>query len=138
MRTQIDPVTLLAYQRTEYRVDADWSLWVDQPSQALAAWHSRHGVNCSGFITAVNPRSRVLDEPGNRRRDRHLRAWLEAEGLRFLTAAGVDPDGNWPEEPGFLIAGIDQETAARLGRRYDQNAVIWSGPDAVPRLILLR
>lgn len=138
MSTRIDAETLLAYQRTEYWIDAGWSLWIDQPSEALAAWHSRHGVNCSGFIIAVNPRSRVLDEQENQRRDRGLRVWLEAKGLPFQTGAGVDRDGKWPEERGFLIAGIDQEATAGLGRRYDQNAVVWSGADAVPRLILLR
>lgn len=138
MSTRIDNATLLAYRRTEYRVDDAWSIRIDQSSRDLAIWHKCHGVSSSGFVTAVNPRSQLLDEQDNRRRHHALRARVESMGRLFLTGAGVDPDGDWPPEPGFLIAGLDQEATAELGRCFDQNAVVWAGGDAVPRLILLR
>jgi len=138
LSSRIDAATLLAYRRTEYRVDAGWSIRIDQPSGELAAWHGRHGASGSAFVSAVNPRSRLLEDEDNRRRHLDLRAWLEERGLAYLAGAGVDPEGSWPAEPGFLIAGLGQDAAARLGRRYDQNAVVWSGADAVPRLLLLR
>lgn len=138
MNSKIDGQTLQAYRRAEYRMQSGWSIWIDRISEDLAAWQTEHSVNCSGFVSAVNPRSCMLGEAENRRRHLALRAFLEGTGQAFLNGAGLDPDGRWPAEPGFLIAGLGQEAAARLGRRHDQNAVVWSAADARPRLILLR
>lgn len=129
---------LAAYRRAEYRVGAQWSLRIGQHCPALAAWQQRQAVDGSTFISAVNPRSRRLSERENRRRHRRLKAWLDEAGLRYLEGAGVDPDGDWPPEPGFLVAGLDRDSAIALGRQFDQNAVVWSGADAVPQLVLLR
>ncbi len=138
MNSKIDGQTLQAYRRAEYRMQAGWSIWIDRISPDLAAWHKTHGVSCSGFVSAVNPRSEVIVEAENSRRHLALSAWLDGQDRAFLSGAGLDPDGRWPAEPGFLIAGLGSEEAARLGRRFDQNAVVWSGADARPRLILLR
>ncbi len=34
--------------------------------------------------------------------------------------------------------GLPLEEARALGNEFEQNAIVWSGPDAVPKLILLR
>jgi hypothetical protein len=34
--------------------------------------------------------------------------------------------------------GLSLEAAKALGKKYDQNAVVWCGPDAIPELVLLR
>lgn len=41
-------------------------------------------------------------------------------------------------EPSFLLFGLPLETARPLGKKLDQNAIVWFGGDAVPELILLR
>lgn len=33
---------------------------------------------------------------------------------------------------------ISLEAAKELGARYEQNAIVWAGADAMPQLILLR
>ena len=38
----------------------------------------------------------------------------------------------------ILVLGLALEAAKSLGNAYEQNAVIWCGPDAVPSLVLLR
>jgi hypothetical protein len=35
------------------------------------------------------------------------------------------------------VLGLALEAAKSLGRRHEQNAVVWSGPDAVPQLVML-
>ncbi len=126
------------YRKAEYRVDRGPVLRVDQPSPELAQWHIRQAVDCSAFMTACNPRGQRVDERSNRRLTSQLAAVLAESGRVFVAGTGLDPSGDWPGEASFLVAGLNLPTARSLGRRFDQNAVVWSGPDAVPRLILLR
>jgi hypothetical protein len=51
---------------------------------------------------------------------------------------GADPSGQWPAERSYLAFGIDADAARELGRRFQQDAVIWIGKDAIPQLLLLR
>jgi hypothetical protein len=57
---------------------------------------------------------------------------------RMIEGAGYDPRGTWPEEKSFLVLGLDLETSRALGREFNQNAIVWAGTDAIPRLVLLR
>ena len=57
---------------------------------------------------------------------------------RIIEGTGFDPRGTWPEERSFLVLGLDLEASRALGREFKQNAIVWSGSDAIPRLILLR
>jgi len=36
------------------------------------------------------------------------------------------------------VPGLSLEASKSLGARFEQNAIVWSGADAVPQLILLR
>lgn len=138
LQSKIDAAVLAAYRRTEYRMAAGFALWIDEYNPALEAWQNRHGADCSAFVCAVNPRSQQLSHHENRVRHERLRTRLSREGLRFEEGEGIDPERSWPPEPGFLIAGMDAMQARRFGREFDQNAAIWSGPDAIPQLLLLR
>ena len=55
-----------------------------------------------------------------------------------MDGAGADPTGAWPAEKSFLALGVGEEAARNLGNCFHQDAVVWVGPDAVPRLLLLR
>ncbi|MBV8250682.1 MAG: DUF3293 domain-containing protein, partial [Comamonas sp.] len=48
------------------------------------------------------------------------------------------PQGLWPGEASVLIWGMDAPTARAWGEEWQQNAVLWCGADAVPRLLWLR
>ena len=65
------------------------------------------------------------------------------EHLRALTphvseGAGADPTGEWPPEKSYFALGIDLAKAQELGAIFQQDAVVWTDPDRVPRLLLLR
>ena len=137
-----------AYRSTLYVVDAvpiegeeseDGSvvLKIDTASPALHALHRRHGVDCSCFITACNPFSQRLDEHTNLRRQEALEAELRRRSLTFLPGAGRHPSNGWPPEPSFLVLGLALEASKNLGRHFEQNAIVWVGADAVPRLVNL-
>ena len=137
-----------AYRSTHYVVDAGAGpgegalfdpivLEIDVASPALLALHRRRGVDCSCFITACNPFSRPLDAHSNQLRQDHLAAELRHRSLAYLSGEGRHPSNGWPAEPSFLVLGLALEAAKSLGRRHEQNAIVWSGPDAVPQLVML-
>ncbi|MBP0632662.1 DUF3293 domain-containing protein [Cupriavidus sp. AcVe19-1a] len=140
MATVIDAATLRAYRETHYRVlgDAPMILRVDQASAPLAALHQALGVTCSAFITAANPFSQRCGDNANAARQQELAQDVAEMGLRSIAAAGEHPSNGWPAEPSFLVPGLSLDDARLLGGKYGQNAVVWSGADAVPRLVLLR
>ncbi|NSX16782.1 DUF3293 domain-containing protein [Cupriavidus taiwanensis] len=140
MASAIDDATLQAYRETHYRVPGDMpmTLRIDQPSAALAALHRALGVECSAFITAANPFSQRCDDAANARRQQALAQDVVQMGWRAIDALGAHPSNGWPAEPSFLVPGLSLADARMLGEKYQQNAVVWSGEDAVPRLVLLR
>ncbi|MDT7835920.1 DUF3293 domain-containing protein [Aquabacterium sp. OR-4] len=115
-----------------------FTLRIGEPSAALAAAHARHGVDCSAYVSACNPLGRPLGERDNAERHAALGRELADRGLASLPGIGQHPTGDWPGEPSHLVFGLDCEAARRLGQRLAQNAIVWCGADAVPRLELLR
>lgn len=142
------PAALIAlYRATEYRATlagppggGSLILRIDEYCAPLSRLLAASGCQCAAFITAWNPRGARLDPAENRSAARRLRRRL----ARFVPAghifkgAGCDPSGVWPAEASLLMLGLGLEMAQALGREFRQNAIVWAGPDAIPRLILLR
>jgi hypothetical protein len=130
-----------AYRKTDYRCGQGPDalvLHIDVRSGALAQLYTSVG-HCSGvFITAYSP----FGQPGSREANEAAHARLGAElkglGRPVIEGVGADPTGHWPEERSYFVLGVDLESAKGLGLRYQQNAIVWVGADAVPTLILLR
>ena len=138
--SSLDSALLQAYRETRYEVSADPPviLSIGAASAPLRALHGRFGVECSAFVSACNPFSRRLDAASNAARHRALLQALAAEGWRFLEGAGRHPSNGWPAEPSALVFDLPLEASREFGRRYEQNAFVWCGLDAVPQLVLLR
>ncbi|MFL9897919.1 DUF3293 domain-containing protein [Paraburkholderia fungorum] len=135
----VDQATIQAYRETHFCVQGEtpMTLLVDQRNETLAALHEASGVESSAFVTAWNPFSQQCDDETNANRQQALADELKVLGLRFVQGVGRHPSSTWAE-PSFLVLGISLEAAKQLGGRYEQNAVIWCGADAVPQLVLLR
>ena len=112
-------------------------LHIDVPSEDLRRCHELFGVDCSAFITAWNPRSTPWPQERNEAAMARLEQALAAMGCRWLRGEGVDPEGGWPGEPSMLVFGIDAPAGVALARRFDQYAIVWSGADATPRLVMV-
>ncbi len=136
----IDPLTIRAYLETEYRVfdNPAFTLLLGEFSPGLLDLHHRHRVDCSAFITACNPHSRLIDAPANQARQRALRQELQSRQFSCIDGIGQHPANQWPGEESFLVPGLALDAARHLGITLEQNAIVWSSADAVPRLILLR
>ncbi len=139
--SEIPAEKIEAYLKTEYRFgegpDAV-TLRIDQRSDALARLYASSSVMCGLFVTAHNPFGRAQSIEANEAAHRRLAADLKALSARVIEGAGADPSGAWPEEKSFFALGIDRDAARKLGDRHRQDAIVWAGADAVPKLILLR
>lgn len=136
----IDADTVQAFRETEYSVQGDepFTLRVGETCPALAAAHKRHRVDCSAYITACNPFSQILDDEANAERHAALGRELGQRSLASIKGVGQHPSNHWPGEASYLIFGLTLEGAKTLGTRLEQIAIVWTGTDAVPQLVLLR
>jgi hypothetical protein len=135
----IDSATIQAFRETHYCVGEPTpiTLRIGQHSEELIALHTAAGVRSSAFITAWNPFSQQCDESENAKRQAELMHDLTKLGLRYGDGVGRHPSGDW-EEPSLFVLSISLEVAQELGIKYEQNAILWCGEDAVPKLVLLR
>lgn len=136
----LDPALLRSYRETVFSLQepTPLALRIDEANDALRVVHAKYAVSASCFVTAHNPYSVRLDDGANDDRHGALRAELRASGRVFFEGAGAHPDGGWPAEQGVLALGLSRAEASALGRRWNQNAVVWCGTDAVPELLALR
>lgn len=139
--TQLPNDLLRAYRETHYEARmpdaAPLTLRIDEHSPRLLAEHRKLDVSASLFITAHNPSGQRLPREENQRRHRSLMKMLQGHAARVWDGRGFHPAGGW-EERSVLALGVPLDPARALGRRLGQNAIVWCGADAVPRLILLR
>ena len=130
-----------AYRDTEYRVFAefgDFTLRIGVKSGELAALFKHSGRYSAAFVTAENPFSRVATPAENLTSQARLREDLTALGAKTIDGAGQGQDPTWPAENSILAIGISRTRACEMGRKYQQNAIVWIDADAIPELLLLR
>ena len=130
-----------AYRQAQYRVrgkDGDFDLRIDRPSPDLKALYKSMNVGSAAFLTAYNPLGLARAPDANERAQADLAARLGDAGVTFLYGIGLDPSGIWDGEPSLLAIDVSLPAARLIGEEFGQNAIVWAGTDAIPRLILLR
>ena len=139
--TQIHPDKVKAYLATAYRLGhtaQDIVLTIGQRSERLAALFAAKGVNCGAFLTAYNPRGTLQPEAANQLAHAQLATQLEQLGHEVIAGAGSEKGTDWPAEKSYFALGMALEPAKAIGIHFNQDAIVWVGPDAEPQLILLR
>jgi Protein of unknown function (DUF3293) len=134
-----------AFLETEYRVAVSpdfgvvmpFVLRVGQPSEPLLQLFDDTGAQGACFITAFNPYVEVTSAEENSALQEQLQITLRQHEVKFLRGQGQHPTNNWPPEPSVLCLGLTLDAAKRLGMRFQQNALLWCGADALPYLVLL-
>jgi hypothetical protein len=132
--------TVQAYRDTVFRVESAvrTQLRVGTNHVPLHTFFALYGTDSCAFVTAVNPRGQALDPTENQRRHAELRSVLEQRRCTHFEGVGAHPSNGWPPEPGILVFGLGLDEARGLGRRFDQDAIVWAGVDTRVRLVLLR
>ena len=139
--TQIHHDKFRAYLATDYRLghtDQDIVLTIGKHSQRLAALFSDSGINCGAFLTAYNPRGTVQADEANDQAHEQLAVKLQELRVQAIEGSGSEEGTEWPAEKSYFALGLALEPAKAIGAHFDQDAIVWVGPDAVPQLILLR
>jgi hypothetical protein len=131
--------TIEAYLQAEYRIHAGmpFSLRVATHSEALRALYAQMGVHSAAFITPCNPLGHLLTARENELKLQELENTLDALGLRYLPAEGLDLQGEWPPEKGVLVLDLSLDQARDIGREFRQNGVLWCDERAYVALVLL-
>lgn len=122
-----------AFHETDYCVEYDEqtiTLNLGQPTpDKLAEWVRRHsGDTPAWLITAYNPGGEAAADTDNHAREHVLAQLLDRDELRCLRAVNRDTGGDWPNEPGWLVAGMEEGMARGLGRRFGQAALVSVAP----------
>ncbi|MFO1078036.1 MAG: DUF3293 domain-containing protein [Planctomycetota bacterium] len=134
----VDAAELDAYLATEFRVRAaeSFTLRIGEHSAPLFELQSRLRTPSSAFVTACNPAGAEEAAEENHRRHEVPRSLFQLLGHVHFEGHGAHPSNGWSPEPGFLVFGITFE--ADLALRLGQDAVVWSGEDVLPLLLVTR
>lgn len=136
------PSTLIAqYRNANYLVGIGsdvFTLSIDQHSEPLAQLMAERHADCAAIITAHNPFSQLQNPEKNLAAHVLLAQTLNQYSDSIIPCTNVDPTGSWPPEAGFLVPGLTLAIAQRIGRQFEQNAIVWADSHAIPTLVLLR
>jgi hypothetical protein len=132
---------ITAYRLAHYSFQVDVlsiDFSIDRFCPGIADLFEKLSRQTAFCITACNPLGQELGDVENEAASEELRSLLLEHDLPFFPAFGKGPDGSWGPEPGYMVFGLTCVQAKRLGSRFHQNAIVWVGPNAVPKLVLLR
>ena len=138
--SSLAPNLIAAYNATRYRIitDTSFNMRIGQRSPHLLKLYKKHDCLSAALITAWNPYSVVTSESDNTAAQLRLETVLSERSVPFISAIGEDPEMEWPAEESVLALNLNLNATKELGFEFLQNAVVWSGQDAVPQLVLLR
>ena len=125
-----------AYKNTKYKVfEPDIIIEIGKSNQDLDNLLLKHNSNEWAFITAYNPYSRVLTNDENRLRHEDLKELTKT----YITfeGHGVGEDPAWEPELSLFIMGISKEEASLIGKRFEQNAIVFGVINKPPELLIL-
>lgn len=129
---------LKAYNETSYFVQSQSgkiSIRIGNEHPTIDMLLAGHGIESWAFITAWNPSSNILEEKENLERQERLKEIIADEGLSYIEGAGVGDDGIWPPEPSLFIPGISMSEAKKLGKEFEQNAIVFGSKGGKAELI---
>jgi putative PIN family toxin of toxin-antitoxin system len=131
----LTPVLIESYERALYALDSGSVLRIGVHNPELDRLLATHGATTAALVTAANPCGEARSWAQNEAAMAALRASL---ALPWLPGEGRDPEGRWSAEPSLLVLGIARADAEALGRRLEQNAIVFIEGGRAPELVLLR
>lgn len=116
-----------AYLDTIYRVAGEGQvidIHIGERNAALDQLLKTSKARQWAFVTASNPRSRVLSEHENAQRNAEMKSSLAQASWCTVDGIGLPARSDWQPEQSVLILGIDGNAAIALARRWEQNAIV--------------
>jgi hypothetical protein len=125
-----------AYNNTKYKVfESNLTIEIGKLNQELDDLLIKHKSEKWAFITAYNPYSRVLTQNENKSRHNEMKELVR----NYLTfeGHGVGEDLSWEPELSLLIIGISKDDASKIGKKFEQNAIVYGEINSSPELLIL-
>ena len=135
------PVALVAaYEAAHYVVfgEPEIVLLCGKKNAHLDALMDAHRAACAAFVSAANPHGRRRRLIDNVIAFHALKNELKKSRYTFFEGEGRDPEGVWRPEGSVLVLDIPRPEAEALGRRFEQNAIVYAERGCAPELVLLR
>jgi hypothetical protein len=135
----LDPDLRRAYENAIYAVFASPGIEfrIGKASDVLDAMMAMNRVRSAAFVSSATARGAASPENERRLADFLLRAQTAGMSYRIYQGEGRDPEGKWRAEPSVLIMGIPRGEAEALGRKLEQNAIVWIEKGQAPELVVL-
>jgi hypothetical protein len=125
-----------AYKNTKYKVfEPDVIIEIGKSNQDLNNLLLKYNSNEWAFITAYNPYSRVLTN--NENRTRHDELKVLTKHYKTFEGHGVGEDPTWEPELSLFIIGISKDDASLIGKKFEQNAIVYGKINFAPELLIL-
>ena len=127
---------LEGYQATCYSIlNPNIDIYLSKENEVLQSFLKEQHFDSWCFITACNPFSKALSLEENNALNKKLEADLSI--YTIFPAAGKDTLGDWPPEISFFVGNISKKQALFLGKKYEQNAIVFGDIITLATLILL-
>ena len=117
--------------------DREFCLFIGVYSEQLYQMYAKTGSNSAVFITAYNPYSQIQSKEINETAHKSLLTDLAVSSIYWFEGMGHDTNSDW-REASVLALGVSLDLGSQFGTKYGQNAIVWAGADAIPKLVLLR
>jgi hypothetical protein len=136
----IDPRLVQAYKAAEYALltEPEIVIRVGEHNVDVDMVLRADDAESAAFVTASNPSSVEIDEDDNMIAFAALAEALDDQGYNCYRGEGRDPRGQWPVEQSLLVVGIGRDEAEQLGKRLQQNAIVFIELGKPPQLLLLK
>lgn len=122
----IDQRLLQAYVRTIYRVEnPPIDIKIGMPHQELDILLQKYQSKNWAFISAWNPGSLPLSKEENELRHQALLNKIQTANYPYFEGEGIGEDEYWAPEKSLLILGISKVEALKIGKYFDQNAIVF-------------
>ncbi|WP_300435966.1 DUF3293 domain-containing protein [Christiangramia sp.] len=132
----MDSHLLTAYNNTSYNVfEPALSIKIGQRNPELDTFLKSMNHKKWAFITACNPFSKIVSDRENEERHHQLKEQIKE--YPFFEGEGKGMDTSWKPERSFLILGISETDAVKLGRYFEQNAIVLGSLKEHARLLLV-
>jgi hypothetical protein len=141
LKTKLPEKLVEAYLNTSYNVkcgETVVSLEVDLYSDEIRRFMEQASCKQCAFITPFNPLGKTLSAAENDARMSDFKRDLDSSGYQYVDGVGVGKLGDWPGEESVFILDVSEADAIYLGKKYQQNAIVLVGSEAIPVLILLQ
>lgn len=126
-----------SYLNTRFEVDGKFTLQPRIRSVEIEGLFSEKNHQSASCITAFNPASKVCSDEENLSFHEKLIREVESMCVQFLPMLGRCPRGKWKNENGLLLLGVSLNQAKELGRKFNQNAIVFVGRDCIPEIYVI-